>query len=119
MSPARNKIVTYNKKSSIVPSIDGFKYCFTTDTGYFVCRRNGRIFITGNCGMLSVKYKMPSGDPELALWDARIRRDIPMGMEVNEKTVIQEKNSRNFLKQNLKEQEVYGLNLYVMRVLER
>lgn len=101
VSPARNKIVTYNKKSSIVPSIDGFKYCFTTDTGYFVCRRNGRIFITGNCGMLSVKYKMPSGDPELALWDARIRRDIPMGMEINEKTVIQEKEFKKFFKTKL------------------
>lgn len=101
VSPARNKIVTYNKKSSIVPSIDGFKYCFTTNTGYFVCRRNGRIFITGNCGMLSVKYKTPSGNSDLALWDARIRRDIPMGMEINEKTVIQEKEFKKFFKTKL------------------
>lgn len=27
---------------------DGKKYCFTTSTGYFVARRNGRVFITGN-----------------------------------------------------------------------
>lgn len=54
-----------------------------------------------SCGMLSVKYKMPSGDPELALWDARIRRDIPMGMEVNEKTVIQEKEFKKFFKTKL------------------
>ena len=29
---------------------DGYKYCFTVETGYLVLRRNGRIFITGNCG---------------------------------------------------------------------
>lgn len=54
-----------------------------------------------SCGMLSVKYKMPSRDPELALWDARIRRDIPMGMEINEKTVIQEKEFKKFFKTKL------------------
>lgn len=53
------------------------------------------------CSVMSVKYKMPSGDPELALWDARIRRDIPMGMEVNEKTVIQEKEFKKFFKTKL------------------
>ena len=31
-----------------VPSPDGFKYCFKTSTGFFVARRNGKIFITGN-----------------------------------------------------------------------
>lgn len=36
-----------------VPSEDGFKYCFTTQTGFFVARRNGRIFITGNSGKSS------------------------------------------------------------------
>lgn len=29
---------------------DGYKYCFTTITGYFVVRQNNRIFITGNSG---------------------------------------------------------------------
>ena len=29
---------------------DGKQYCFTVETGYLVLRRNGRIFITGNCG---------------------------------------------------------------------
>lgn len=33
-----------------VLSKDGYKYCFTVETGYLVLRRNGRIFITGNCG---------------------------------------------------------------------
>jgi twinkle protein len=36
----------------IVPSEDGYKYCFTTSTGAFVARRNGRVFITGNSGAI-------------------------------------------------------------------
>jgi hypothetical protein len=31
-------------------SEDGFKYCFTTSTGFFVARCNGKIFVTGNSG---------------------------------------------------------------------
>lgn len=53
------------------------------------------------CGMLSVKYKMPSGNSDLALWDTRIRRDIPMGMEINKKPVIQEKEFKKFFKTKL------------------
>jgi len=33
---------------------DGFKYCFTVPSGLLVLRRNGKIFITGNCGKSSV-----------------------------------------------------------------
>jgi len=33
-----------------VPSTDGFKYCFRVNTGLLVLRREGNIFITGNCG---------------------------------------------------------------------
>lgn len=29
---------------------DNKQYCFTVDSGYLILRRNGRIFITGNCG---------------------------------------------------------------------
>ena len=31
-------------------SVDGFKYCFTVPSGMLVFRRNGKIFVTGNCG---------------------------------------------------------------------
>ena len=27
-----------------------YKYCFTTSTGFWLARRNGSIFVTGNCG---------------------------------------------------------------------
>lgn len=33
-----------------VPSVDGFKYCFTVDSGMFVTRRNNKINILKNCG---------------------------------------------------------------------
>lgn len=36
-----------------VPSPDGRKYCFTTQSGYFLARRDGRIFVTGNSGTSS------------------------------------------------------------------
>lgn len=31
-------------------SNDGYKYCFTVETGMLILRRNNKIFITGNCG---------------------------------------------------------------------
>lgn len=34
----------------LVPSTDGFKYCFTVPTTYLIFRRNGRIFASGNTG---------------------------------------------------------------------
>lgn len=36
-----------------VPSPDGRKYCFTTSTGFFLARHNGRVFVTGNSGTSS------------------------------------------------------------------
>lgn len=33
-----------------VPTTDGYKYCFTVTSHMLVLRRNGNIFITGNCG---------------------------------------------------------------------
>lgn len=36
-----------------VPSQDGKKYCFTTNTGFFVARHKDKIFITGNSGKSS------------------------------------------------------------------
>lgn len=41
-----------HKKTTIqqVPTIDGYKYCFTVPSHQLVLRRNGNIFITGNCG---------------------------------------------------------------------
>lgn len=32
------------------PSRDGFKYCFTVESGFLLLRREGCVFVTGNCG---------------------------------------------------------------------
>ena len=77
-----NEIVRFpERKINEIPSLDGFKYCFRTATGYFVIRRNNRISITGNCGVLAVKLSNPIDVKEL---DNFIRRDIPSGFDVNE-----------------------------------
>lgn len=39
-----------NKIPTLQESPDGFEYCFTVPSGYLLLRRNGRIFVTGNCG---------------------------------------------------------------------
>ena len=38
------------KPYSLVDSPDGYKYCFTVPSSNLVLRRNGCIFVTGNCG---------------------------------------------------------------------
>lgn len=37
-----------------VATIDGYKYCFTVDSHMLILRRQGNIFITGNCGKSSL-----------------------------------------------------------------
>ena len=79
----QNEYVSYdNKQVEIVKSEDGFKYCFTTSTGFFIMRRNNCISITGNCGMLAVKLKEKRID--LPLLDSVIRKYIPSGGNVND-----------------------------------
>lgn len=52
----KNQIVNIPRsKIKKVSSVDGKKYCFTVPSGYFIARRNGKIFITGNCGMASIR----------------------------------------------------------------
>ena len=45
----QNKTIPYK-----VPTVDGYKYCFTVPSGMLVLRREGQIFITGNCGKSSL-----------------------------------------------------------------
>lgn len=37
-----------------VSTVDGYKYCFTVDSHMLILRRQGNIFITGNCGKSSL-----------------------------------------------------------------
>jgi ATP-dependent exoDNAse (exonuclease V) alpha subunit len=48
----KSSLKVRNSKTEIVKKLspDGYKYCFTVESGMLVLRREGRIFITGNCG---------------------------------------------------------------------
>lgn len=112
-------------------SYSGNLVCVETNTGFFIARQNGLTFITGNChsgsgcvigytqtyssgpldpdvvgidiscGVLSTKYKAPKEELNLPLIDHRIREAIPMGFELNQKTVVNEKEFKKFLKGKL------------------
>jgi len=61
-----NNMVDFPKYERIkeTNSVDGKSYCFTTTTGYWIMRRNGKIAITGNCGMIAVKTSLQHLDKE-------------------------------------------------------
>lgn len=59
---------------------EGKKYCFVVETGYFIARRNNKIFITGNCGMCAVKTSLTDIDTDtLKNIMGEIRKQIPVG----------------------------------------
>ena len=81
----QNEYVGYNNKIDIVKSIDGYKYCFTTSTGFFVIRRNNCISITGNCGVLG--FVIPKDiEIDLQQLDETIRKHIPHGFSIRNNT---------------------------------
>lgn len=70
-----------------VKSPDGYKYCFTLPTGFWIMRRNGRIAVTGNCGMEAVKtdlFKDDLSDKQLKKIYDQIKRDVPVGFQWHE-----------------------------------
>lgn len=69
-----------------VSSIDGRKYCFTVPSGYFIIRRNGKISITGNCGMLAINLGQIQLD--LPKIDAVINEFVPNGRHLHDEAVV-------------------------------
>ena len=67
-----------------VPSQDGYKYCFTTSTGFFIIRRKNCISITGNCGV-SLSRIAGLEDVPFDVLDSVIRNYVPHGTSVHEK----------------------------------
>ena len=88
VTPTKNNFVGYTK-SIEVPSKDGKKYCFTVPSGFFVARRGGKIFLTGNCGVTGLVFSINTDSPStlnnevLADLDDIIRKNIPSGGKVN------------------------------------
>lgn len=80
--PTKNEYVGYSKPE-IVKSVDGKKYCFVVETGFFVARRNGHIFTTGNCGMEAVLTSLTVDDLPDNLRPLRdsIEAAVPVGFQ--------------------------------------
>ena len=68
-----------------VKSEDGFKYCFTVPSGFWVMRRNGVVAMTGNCGMLAAKTNLQAKDLPDSLLTLRnlIESAVPHGRTDN------------------------------------
>jgi len=85
-----NNIVTPTKNTNIgLTNIEKLevekgerKYCFTVPNGYFIIRRNGRISITGNCGVTAVKLISKKEELDFSELDKYIRAKIPMGFSI-------------------------------------
>ena len=52
------------------------------------------------CGLLAVKYKSPE-KIDIELFKTRVKKEIPFGQEINKKVVINEKDFKKFLKNQL------------------
>lgn len=74
-----------NKQLEEKLSIDGYKYCFTTSTGFFIIRRNNCISITGNCGMFALKLEESEIDCEKL--DKVIRQYVPSGFSIHDRAI--------------------------------
>lgn len=75
-----------NKKEfKRIPSKDGYKYCFTTSTGFWVMRRGGVVVVTGNCGMVAQKLTLKASHLPNHLKDIRsaIEKAVPHGRTDN------------------------------------
>lgn len=80
-----NTYARFGKNIDIVPSTDGYKYCFNTKTGAFIARRNNKIFVTGNCGMLTTKLDDKSID--LDNLDKVIHKYVPSGFDIHDSAI--------------------------------
>jgi tRNA-splicing ligase RtcB len=71
---------------TVEPSTDGFKYCFTTSTGYWIMRRGGVIAATGNCGMAAVKTNLIANKLPSNLSKIRAALEVAIPVGFNEHT---------------------------------
>lgn len=81
----KNNLVNYDTKGVKIKSEDSFKYCFKTSTGFFVARRNDYIFITGNCGMLTVN--LGNINLDLEKLDNVIKENVPAGKNIHNRVM--------------------------------
>lgn len=82
VTPTKNNIIGVTNTVEKVESKDGRKYCFTVPSGYFIARRNGKIFITGNCGV--TVFRLGKIAPDLDALDDFITNNIPHGRHIHD-----------------------------------
>lgn len=92
--PTKNEYVGYCEPIE-VDSEDGFKYCFTTSTGFFIARRNKHIFTTGNCSMRAIRIKPTQINLEEL--DKTVNKLVPSGHNVHVRSVCNNKEIRKLL----------------------
>ena len=63
----------------LIPSEDGYKYCFSVPSTFLILRRNGNVFITGNCGVDGYPLPISKGEIDFKALDEFIRENIPHG----------------------------------------
>lgn len=71
---------TPKTKITYIKSEDGFKYCFRVPSSFLVMRRNGNIFISGNCGMSAIRTSLTELNiNNLKTIVGKIRELVPVG----------------------------------------
>ena len=78
VTPTKNEYVAFDRPR-IIEKKGMRKYCFIVPSSYFVIRRNGKMAITGNCGMLAVALDVNNIDFKKV---DEACRYIPSGMNV-------------------------------------
>lgn len=110
---------------SKVKSIDGFKYCFTTSTGYWIMRRNGCIVITGNCGMGFVETNIKADDLTEQQYKAlvgQIMRNIPTGFghhRIRQESKVLDRESKRLMEQQIENGKLTQVEEMVYNEVER
>lgn len=81
----KNNMVGYSNTTERVRSEDGKKYCFVVSTGAFIARRKDKIFITGNCGIMTYKIsKEHMSLDKLKKLDRIVHEYVPSGFNVKQ-----------------------------------
>ena len=76
----KNNFVGFTKPEKIKKKGEN-KYCFIVKTGYFIARRKGNIFITGNCGVMAQVFPFKTTEAQRKEWFNKVSETIPVGFK--------------------------------------
>lgn len=86
--PTKNPMVGFCDPVK-VESPDGRMYCFTVSTGFFIARRGGHLFITGNCGVRAVQTSLTLNDlpDDLLALRLAVEAVMPVGFNMHDEAL--------------------------------